>query len=228
VRVVGLPSQTCYSEKKLTETSNVVRASVPTILGAPCLVCLLGNGHLIANSLPSLRPLMDVDYMPLVDFRQIRTFQCSNHGQAVYFCSPSELQKITLSSEMSNDLNDMLADLYIPCDLPEPPKKNFLEKFAARLQSTGSSSLARPPRGKASAGICKLTRGPNMEGVQARAAGASSEIGLAMQKAMERGEKLSEVDEQTERMKNSAEQHRNVAGQLAQKYKDKDKKWWPF
>uniref|UniRef100_A0A1I8HWU5 Sec23_trunk domain-containing protein n=1 Tax=Macrostomum lignano TaxID=282301 RepID=A0A1I8HWU5_9PLAT len=147
VRVVGLPSQTCYSEKKLTETSNVVRASVPTILGAPCLVCLLGNGHLIANSLPSLRPLMDVDYMPLVDF--------------------------------SNDLNDMLADLYIPCDLPEPPKKNFLEKFGQNLFGSGASSIDREQ-------LCvhrhlQADARPNMEGVQARAAGASSEIGLAMQ-----------------------------------------------
>uniref|UniRef100_A0A1I8FUC6 Uncharacterized protein n=1 Tax=Macrostomum lignano TaxID=282301 RepID=A0A1I8FUC6_9PLAT len=93
---------------------------------------------------------------------------------------------------MSNDLNDMLADLYIPCDLPEPPKKNFLEKFGQNLFGSGASSIDREQlfgeaaAGKASTGICKLTRAPNMEGVQARAAGASSEIGLAMQKAMER------------------------------------------
>ncbi|PAA77899.1 hypothetical protein BOX15_Mlig017859g2, partial [Macrostomum lignano] len=49
-----------------------------------------------------------------------------------------------------------------------------------------------------------------------------------LQQGLERGEKLGELDEQTERMRNSALEYRNVASQLAQKYKDKDKKFWQF
>uniref|UniRef100_A0A1I8ID08 V-SNARE coiled-coil homology domain-containing protein n=1 Tax=Macrostomum lignano TaxID=282301 RepID=A0A1I8ID08_9PLAT len=208
VRVLCLPSLTCCAKKKLTETSTVAKAAVSLVRGYPCLVCLLANGHIVVNSLPGLKPLMDVDYAPFVDFRFSRTFQCSNHGHAVYFCSPSEVQKITICSDICNDLNDMLADLYTPCDLPEPPKKSLFEKFGQNL--FGSASAAPVDReqifgeaaGKPTSGIC--TQG------------------------LERGEKLGELDEQTERMRNSALEYRNVASQLAQKYKDKDKKFWQF
>uniref|UniRef100_A0A1I8JK79 V-SNARE coiled-coil homology domain-containing protein n=1 Tax=Macrostomum lignano TaxID=282301 RepID=A0A1I8JK79_9PLAT len=176
VRVLCLPSLTCCAKKKLTETSTVAKAAVSLVRGYPCLVCLLANGHIVVNSLPGLKPLMDIDYAPFVDF--------------------------------SNDLNDMLADLYTPCDLPEPPKKSLFEKFGQNL--FGSASAAPVDReqifgeaaGKPTSGIC--TQG------------------------LERGEKLGELDEQTERMRNSALEYRNVASQLAQKYKDKDKKFWQF
>lgn len=36
-----------------------------------CLICYISTGHLIAYSLPSLRQLMDVDFLPLADLRYI-------------------------------------------------------------------------------------------------------------------------------------------------------------
>ncbi|KAF3428405.1 hypothetical protein E2986_11647 [Frieseomelitta varia] len=32
-----------------------------------CLVCYVSNGHIATYSLPSLRPLIDVDFLPLID-----------------------------------------------------------------------------------------------------------------------------------------------------------------
>lgn len=34
-----------------------------------CLICYISTGHLIVYSLPSLRQLMDIDFLPLADLR---------------------------------------------------------------------------------------------------------------------------------------------------------------
>nr|CAD7258659.1 unnamed protein product [Timema shepardi] len=41
---------------------------VPTCVSdSVCLVCYSSNGHITAYSLPSLRPLIDYDFLPLTD-----------------------------------------------------------------------------------------------------------------------------------------------------------------
>ena len=56
------------------------------------------------HSLPSLRPLLDVNYLPLTDMRIARTFCFSNLGQALYLTTPTEFQRITYSQETCNNL----------------------------------------------------------------------------------------------------------------------------
>lgn len=89
-RIVALPSQNCVHRLQITETEFVVRAEIVCMKGeltsAPlptsrkhlnerqitdsvCLVCYISNGHLMAYSLPSLRLLLDVDFLPLADLR---------------------------------------------------------------------------------------------------------------------------------------------------------------
>lgn len=48
-----------------------------------CLICYISTGHLIAYSLPSLRQLMDVDFLPLADLRYI--FACSTPITIIVF-----------------------------------------------------------------------------------------------------------------------------------------------
>jgi len=55
-------------------------------------------------SLPSLRPLLDVNYLPLTDMRIARTFAFSNLGQALYLTSPTEVQRITYSQDTCDNL----------------------------------------------------------------------------------------------------------------------------
>ena len=62
------------------------------------MVC--GSPH----SLPSLRPLMDVNYLPMTDMRIARTFCFTNGGQALYLSSPTEVQRITFSQDMCENL----------------------------------------------------------------------------------------------------------------------------
>ena len=61
------------------------------------------------DSLPSLRPLLDVNYLPLTDMRIARTFAFSNLGQALYLTSPTEVQRITYSQETCDNLQVSLA-----------------------------------------------------------------------------------------------------------------------
>lgn len=68
-----------------------------------CLICLLFLS-LCCYSLPSLRPLMDINYLPLTDMRIARTFCFTNGGQALYLSSPTEIQRITYSQEMCDNL----------------------------------------------------------------------------------------------------------------------------
>jgi syntaxin-binding protein 5 len=86
-RIVALPSQNCVYRLQITETDFVVRAEIVSLKGernhftakicstktqiteSVCLVCYVSNGHLMAFSLPSLRLLLDVDFLPLADLR---------------------------------------------------------------------------------------------------------------------------------------------------------------
>lgn len=47
---------------------------------------------------------MDVNYLPLTDMRIARTFCFTNGGQALYLSSPTEIQRITYSQEMCDNL----------------------------------------------------------------------------------------------------------------------------
>lgn len=70
-----------------------------------------------SHSLPSLRPLMDVNYLPLTDMRIARTFCFTNGGQALYLSSPTEIQRITYSQEMCDNLQVRSVALFssYPC-----------------------------------------------------------------------------------------------------------------
>lgn len=47
---------------------------------------------------------MDVNYLPLTDMRIARTFCFTNLGQAMYLCSPTEIQRITYSQDTCENL----------------------------------------------------------------------------------------------------------------------------
>lgn len=132
-KVVAMPSQTRVYKHNITETSFVLRADVVQLAGANCITCFCANGHIMTlrynplpaplqcvrslsprvlrnavslygYSLPSLRPLLDVNYLPLTDMRIARTFCFSNVGQALYLTSATEIQRITYSQETCDNL----------------------------------------------------------------------------------------------------------------------------
>ncbi|KAF3849891.1 hypothetical protein F7725_019610 [Dissostichus mawsoni] len=103
-KVISLPSQTCIYKHSITEASFILRADVVQMSQGVSLACFCANGHIMTLSVPGLRPLMDVNYLPLTDMRIARTFCFTNLGQAMYLCSPTEVQRITYSQDTCENL----------------------------------------------------------------------------------------------------------------------------
>ncbi|CAH8667768.1 unnamed protein product [Schistosoma rodhaini] len=234
-RVVALPSQNCLYKVKITETSQVVRASVQRLRPshnsgtstASFLACYLANGHFVAFSLPSLRLLMDVDYLPYTECVS-RSFAFGQYGQSVYLVSPSELAKVTWASDVCANLRDMQGEIFIPSNMPEPPKKNFFKNL---LSGTLVSSLDRDElfgeasSGKGTPGATTLLPNARIEKLSGQTGAASSEIARARNAAIERGERLQQLDLQTQEMADQAKGFGRSAAILAAKYEKKDKRW---
>ncbi|XP_055303973.1 syntaxin-binding protein 5 isoform X11 [Sitodiplosis mosellana] len=254
-RVIALPSQNCVYRQQIADTDYVVKAEVISLKDSVCLICYISTGHLIAYSLPSLRQLMDVDFLPLADLsfqtkckqgivdpmlsiwgqqlivhedtNQIsKTFCFSNRGHGLYLATPTEIQKFTVCDEFCQFMNEMIGELFSPVDMPEPPKESFFKGLFGggarnldREELFGESGSGKPNRS-----VAKHIPGPNLQELGSRASTAASEISRAHQLAMERGEKLSQLEDRAERMSNQAQEFSGTAHSLMQKYKDK--KWY--
>lgn len=123
----------------------------------------------------------------------------------------------------SSSLTEMMGELFLALDMPEPPKKSFFEGLfggGARILDR-EELFGEATSGKASKGVAKHMPGQAM---QERVNSATSEVSRAHQLMLERGDKLNRLEERTERMMNQAENFADNAHQLAAKYKDK--KWY--
>ncbi|KAM8834059.1 syntaxin-binding protein 5 isoform 8-T9 [Synchiropus picturatus] len=226
-KVVAMPSQTRLYKHNITETSFVLRADVVQLAGTSCIACFCANGHIMTLSLPSLRPLLDVNYLPLTDMRIARTFCFSNLGQALYLTSPTEIQRITYSQETCDNLQEMLSELFTPVETPEAPNRGFFKG----LFGGGATSLDREDlfgetaAGKASRSLAQHIPGPgSMEGMKGAASGVVGDLARARIALDERGQKLGELEERTAAMMASAESFSKHAHDMMVKYKDK--KWY--
>ncbi|XP_068909865.1 syntaxin-binding protein 5 isoform X4 [Tenebrio molitor] len=252
-RVVALPSQTCVYRQQLTDTDFVVKAEVISLRDSVCLLCYVSNGHLAAYSLPSLRPLIDIDFLPLSelsfqtqsnkgivdpmlsiwgqqlivneDTDQIaRTFCFSNRGHGLYLTSPSELQKFTLCTEFCSNLTEMMGELFLPLDMPEAPKESFFKGlFGGGVRSLDREELFGESSGKANKSVAKHIPG-SLQEMGSRVTTTTSEISRAHKLMVERGEKLGQLEDKAEKMRSEAENFSTSAHDLMLKYKDK--KWY--
>ncbi|XP_046669379.1 syntaxin-binding protein 5 isoform X6 [Homalodisca vitripennis] len=254
-RVVALPSQNCVYRQQLADTDFVVKAEIISLKDSVCLVCYISSGHVTAYSLPSLRPLIDVDFLPLPDLSfqtrkqgivdpmlsiwgqqmfvnedtdQIaRTFCFSNRGHGLFLSSPSEVQKFTVSAEFCSSLVEMVGELFLPHDMPEPPKQSFFQGlFGGGTRNLDREELFGESSGRASRSVAKHIPGPSaqIQELGQRASTASNEVSRAHQMMVERGVKLGQLEDRTERMMTEAESFQNTAHNLMLKYKDK--KWY--
>ncbi|KAM9842716.1 syntaxin-binding protein 5 isoform 3-T3 [Aulostomus maculatus] len=226
-KVLAMPSQTRIYKHNITETSFVLRADVVQMAGANCIACFCANGHIMTLSLPSLRPLLDLNYLPLTDMRIARTFCFSNLGQALYLTSPTEIQRITYSQETCDNLQEMLSELFTPVETPEAPNRGFFKGlFGGGAQSLDREDLfGETAAGKASRSLAQHIPGPgSMEGMKGAASGVVGDLARARIALDERGQKLGELEERTAAMMASAESFSKHAHDMMLKYKDK--KWY--
>ncbi|XP_061480060.1 syntaxin-binding protein 5 isoform X4 [Rhineura floridana] len=228
-KVISLPSQNCTYKQNITETSFVLRADIVALSNRICLACFCANGHIMTFSLPSLRPLLDVYYLPLTNMRIARTFCFTNNGQALYLVSPTEIQRITYSQETCENLQEMLGELFTPVETPEAPNKGFFKGlFGGGAQSLDREELfGESAAGKASRSLAQHIPGPGgIEGVKGAASGVVCELARARIALDERGQKLGELEERTAAMLASADSFSKHAHEMM--LKCKDKKWYQF
>ncbi|XP_078133211.1 syntaxin-binding protein 5 isoform X10 [Sander vitreus] len=226
-KVVAMPSQTRIYKHSITESSFVLRADVVQMAGAYCIACFCANGHIMTLSLPSLRPLLDVNYLPLTDMRIARTFCFSNLGQALYLTSPTEIQRITYSQETCDNRQEMLSELFTPVETPEAPNKGFFKGlFGGGAQSLDREDLfGETGAGKASRSLAQHIPGTGgMEGMKGAASGVVGDLARARIALDERGQKLGELEDRTAAMMASADSFSKHAHDMMLKYKDK--KWY--
>ncbi|XP_028421398.1 syntaxin-binding protein 5 isoform X3 [Perca flavescens] len=226
-KVVAMPSQTRIYKHSITESSFVLRADVVQMAGAYCIACFCANGHIMTLSLPSLRPLLDVNYLPLTDMRIARTFCFSNLGQALYLTSPTEIQRITYSQETCDNRQEMLSELFTPVETPEAPNKGFFKGlFGGGAQSLDREDLfGETGAGKASRSLAQHIPGSGgMEGMKGAASGVVGDLARARIALDERGQKLGELEDRTAAMMASADSFSKHAHDMMLKYKDK--KWY--
>ncbi|XP_067638462.1 syntaxin-binding protein 5 isoform X2 [Eurosta solidaginis] len=253
-KVFDIANQSCIYHNNLSEMDFAVKAQAISMKDGSCLATYLSNGHLTVHSLPSLRLLLDTDFLPLMelsfqtkckqgivdpmlsiwgqqiivheDTTQISKIFCFSHkGHGLYMATPTEIQKFTISSEFCHFILDMMGELYTSHEMPEQPKDGFFKGlFGGGTKSLDREELFGEQSGKANRSVAKHIPGPNLEQLGQRASTAASEISRAHQLAMERGEKLNLLEERAERMANQAQDFSGTAHQLMLKYKDK--KWY--
>uniref|UniRef100_A0A8C4ZKU1 Syntaxin binding protein 5L n=1 Tax=Gadus morhua TaxID=8049 RepID=A0A8C4ZKU1_GADMO len=207
-KVLLMPSQACLFVHNITESSFVLRADVVTACNSVCLACFCANGHIMTLSLPSLRPLMDVNYLPMTDMRIARTFCFTNGGQALYLSSPTEVQRITFSQDMCENLQEMLGELFTPIETPEVQNRGFLKGFfGGNAQNLDREELfGEASAGKASRSLAQHIPGQvGMEGMKAAAGGVVGDLARARIALDERGQRLGELEDRTAHMMTSAE-----------------------
>ncbi|CAJ1071339.1 syntaxin-binding protein 5-like isoform X3 [Xyrichtys novacula] len=228
-KVFLMPSQSCLYVHNITESSFVLRADVVSVCNSVCLACFCANGHIMTLSLPSLRPLLDVSYLPLTDMRIARTFCFTNGGQALYLGSPTEIQRITFSQEMCDNLQEMLGELFTPIETPEVQNRGFLKGFFGGNAHTFDREelFGEAAAGKASRSLAQHIPGQaGMEGMKVAAGGVVGELARARIALDERGQRLGELEDRTALMMTSAESFSKHAHELM--LKCKDKKWYQF
>ncbi|XP_073834958.1 syntaxin-binding protein tomosyn isoform X1 [Musca autumnalis] len=253
-KVFDIANQCCANRIQFSEMDFAVKAKTITMKDGTCLATYLSNGHLMVHSLPSLKLLMDTEFLPLMDLSfqtkckqgivdpmlsiwgqqiivheditQISKIFCfSNKGHGLYMASPTEIQKFTISSEFCQFILDMMGSLYTVQEMPEQPKESFFKGlFGGGAKSLDREELFGEQSGKANRSIAKHIPGPTLEQLNQRASTAASEISRAHLLAMERGEKLNMLEERAERMSNQAQDFSGTAHSLMLKYKDK--KWY--
>lgn len=223
-RVVGLPSQICNYRQQIADSDFVVKAETVTMRDSVCLLCYVSTGHLQVYSLPSLRPLIDVDFLPLSELRISRTFCFSNRGHGLYLCSPSELQKYTVDAEFCNTIGEMVGELFLVIDMPEPPKESFFKGlFGGGVRPLDREELFGENSGKAAKHVAKHIPGALAE-MNQQVNRSTNEISNAHRLMVERGQKLGQLEDSAERMANEAQAFSSGAHELMLKYKEK--KWY--
>uniref|UniRef100_A0A5S6QDC9 LLGL domain-containing protein n=1 Tax=Trichuris muris TaxID=70415 RepID=A0A5S6QDC9_TRIMR len=203
-----------------------VQACVVTFNAKPLVVGCFSSGRLAAYSVPSLRVLLDIAYFPQ-NLHCLETVQFGHQGAAVYMCSPTELLKFAISSSFAVESKDILGSIYLPCVTPQPPKQSFFKE----LFSISSRTLDREELfgGLSRKPVKTISQrnpqsGHGLDAATRKSVAGASEIQRAKMALSERGEKLSDLEDRTTFLTESAKAYADHVQELM--LKQKNKKWY--
>jgi len=227
IKVCSLPSMRLHtSVGPVDADSFIIKAEAMVVGDGNCIGCLTSNGHVTIYSLPSLRVLLDVDCgISLADYRMIRTFNFGKGGEGIFLTSATEIQRISFTLEKSEAFVDGLGCLFTMRPTPDPPPKGFFQSFFTQGASTlDRDELFGPKSGTASHTLAERVPGSGMTALRANADTVGGAMSRAKMALIERGEKLSELEDKTAQMNARAHNFSSAAQALADKYQRK--KWY--
>lgn len=230
IKVFTLPAQSLMHVYNVpADCGCILRSEVAVVQMSTCILCHSSSGRVMIFSLPSLSPLLDVDYFPPQDVRITQTLCFTNEAQIIYMPTSSEVQRVTCSVEVYESIQEIIGHLFIPCEAPERPNPGFFKSlFGGGVSELDRQELfGEATSGKASKAVAKHIPGSglaSLEGLRGAAQHGLTEMQKLRLAALERGEKLSELEEKTQRMQESAQKFSNNAHSLMMKYKNK--KWY--
>ncbi|CDW58813.1 syntaxin binding protein 5 [Trichuris trichiura] len=203
-----------------------VQACVVTFNAKPLVVGCFGSGRLTAYSVPSLRVLLDIPYLPQ-NLHSLETVRFGHQGAAVYMCSPTELLKFAFSSHFAMESKDILGSIYLPCVTPQPPKQNFFkELFNISSRTLDREELFGNGNRKLPKNVAarQIQSSHGLDATTRTNVAATNEVQRARMALSERGEKLSEVEDKTAILAESAKAYADHIQEIMSK--QKNKKWY--
>lgn len=224
----ALPSQRQIATHLIPEPATVTRASAVSWLGekkcSPVLLFFTSEGKVKGLSLPTFRTLIDAPLVIHTSARIARTLRFSTGGTGTYFTNPNQVQKFSVNKEDTKNVYESFGKFFQEAvEMPEAPKQSFFKGFFGG----GAKQLDRNElfgESKASSSLAVVTQGDAMKGLTGSSISGESEIAKAKQAVCERGNKLNEVEEKTERLATDAQIWADTSHKMMEKYKNK--KWY--
>lgn len=229
IKVRVLPTfKSTYIVEPVSGDQFIVRAEALVVEGGNCISCLNTDGHLKIYSLPTLRLLLDVECgISLADYRMIRTFTVGKGGEATFLTSPTEIQRIAFTKEKEESFVNDYGCLFTLCNLPEQKPKGFLESFFTSAPSSlDREELFGEKSGTTGSRVAEYIPGRGMGHLQQHIENSNDVISKAKMALIERGEKLSVLEDKTAAMNENARSYASAAKALADKYQRR--KWYQW
>lgn len=230
IKVFTLPTHSLmHVYNAQSDGEYILKSEIAVVQGSSCMLCHTSSGRIMIHSLPSLSLLMDVNYLPSSDIRISQTLCFTKEAHIIFMPTASEVQRVTCSAEDYEAIQEIMGHLFIPREVPERPNPGFFKSlFGGGVSELDREELfGEAKSGKASKAIAKHIPGTgaaSLEGLRGASQHTMSEMDRLRMAALERGEKLSELDEKTQRMQESAQNFSENAHSLMMKYKNK--KWY--
>jgi hypothetical protein len=242
IKSMGLPGDHEINSITPSDAYHIIYSGLFTCNGLPCLSILLSNGCIFIYTLPGLKLVLQYQHEPLTEPKILYSYRVSGNGQCLYQLSPSQFQRLSVTSV--DHLNIPLAypELYVPIEGPVPLSKGMLNDLFIGLTSPaainrdkvfgyeaagrGWRSVARKDDTYERVKQRPAGRGSIRSGGQSTASstgggGATNAFSKARQGLDERGEKLSETAIIAENLHKDSEDFAALAAKLAEKYRKK-------